>query len=92
VPVRATISVAVIGDGKLGLLCAQVVALTGATNASDRQTREKLRIAARRGIETSTPKDARNEATSLMWSLKRRERRAGSTWLSICFVQKANWS
>jgi len=50
--------VAVIGDGKLGLLCAQVVALTGAQTLMIGKHDAKLRIAARRGIETSTPKDA----------------------------------
>jgi threonine dehydrogenase-like Zn-dependent dehydrogenase len=50
--------VAVIGDGKLGLLCAQVVALTGAPTVLVGKHETKLRIAARRGIETSTPKEA----------------------------------
>lgn len=50
--------VAVIGDGKLGLLCAQVLALTGAPALLIGKHPEKLRIAARRGIETSTPKEA----------------------------------
>lgn len=50
--------VAVIGDGKLGLLCAQVVALTGADTLLIGKHDPKLRIAARRGIETSTPKYA----------------------------------
>ena len=50
--------VAVIGDGKLGLLCAQVVGLTGAQTLLIGKHDTKLRIAARRGIETSTPKDA----------------------------------
>lgn len=50
--------VAVIGDGKLGLLCAQVVALTGAQTLLIGKHDSKLRIAARRGIETSTPKHA----------------------------------
>ncbi len=50
--------VAVIGDGKLGLLCAQVVALTGAPTLLVGRHDSKLRIAARRGIETSTPKEA----------------------------------
>lgn len=50
--------VAVIGDGKLGLLCAQVVALTGAETLLIGKHDPKLRIAARRGIETSTPKYA----------------------------------
>jgi len=52
--------VAVIGDGKLGLLCAQVVALTGASTVLVGKHPEKLQIAERRGIETSTPKDAGN--------------------------------
>ncbi len=50
--------VAVIGDGKLGLLCAQVVALTGATVLLAGKHPEKLQIAARRGIETATPDEA----------------------------------
>jgi threonine dehydrogenase-like Zn-dependent dehydrogenase len=50
--------VAVIGDGKLGLLCAQVVALTGASVLLIGKHDEKLRIAERRGIEVSTPKPA----------------------------------
>jgi len=50
--------VAVIGDGKLGLLCAQVVALTGASVVLVGKHSSKLRIAERRGIETSTPKQA----------------------------------
>jgi threonine dehydrogenase-like Zn-dependent dehydrogenase len=50
--------VAVIGDGKLGLLCAQAVALTGAEVLLVGKHAEKLRIAARRGIETATVKQA----------------------------------
>ncbi|MCA1578578.1 MAG: alcohol dehydrogenase catalytic domain-containing protein [Acidobacteria bacterium] len=50
--------VAVIGDGKLGLLCAQVVALTGATVLLVGKHPEKLQIAARRGIETANPEEA----------------------------------
>ena len=50
--------VAVIGDGKLGLLCAQVVALTGASLLMIGKHSSKLRIAERRGIETSSPKEA----------------------------------
>ena len=50
--------VAVIGDGKLGLLCAQVIALTKATTLLVGKHQEKLQIAARRGIETSTPDEA----------------------------------
>lgn len=48
--------VAVIGDGKLGLLCAQVLALTGATVLLIGKHSSKLRIAERRGIEIATPK------------------------------------
>lgn len=48
--------VAVIGDGKLGLLCAQAIALTGAPVLLVGKHSEKLRIAERRGIETATNK------------------------------------
>lgn len=48
--------VAVIGDGKLGLLCAQVLALTGAQLLLVGKHSTKLRIAQRRGIETATAK------------------------------------
>jgi threonine dehydrogenase-like Zn-dependent dehydrogenase len=48
--------VAVIGDGKLGLLCAQAIALTGAGVLLIGKHAEKLRIAERRGIETASPK------------------------------------
>ena len=50
--------VAVIGDGKLGLLCAQVIALTGAAVLLVGKHSSKLRIAERRGIEIATPKTA----------------------------------
>lgn len=59
---RVTIStsdrIAVIGDGKLGLLCAQLLALTGASLLLIGKHSSKLRIAERRGIETATPKQA----------------------------------
>ena len=45
-------SVAVIGDGKLGLLCAQVLKTTGAQVTLVGKHENKLQIAARRGIET----------------------------------------
>jgi threonine dehydrogenase-like Zn-dependent dehydrogenase len=54
--------VAVIGDGKLGLLCAQVLALTGAPVLLVGKHPSKLRIAERRGIETTTPKRAAKRA------------------------------
>jgi threonine dehydrogenase-like Zn-dependent dehydrogenase len=50
--------VAVIGDGKLGLLCAQTLALTGAQFLLIGKHQEKLRIAERRGIETATIQEA----------------------------------
>jgi threonine dehydrogenase-like Zn-dependent dehydrogenase len=50
--------VAVIGDGKLGLLCAQVLATTGAEVTLIGKHRAKLAIAARRGIETNTIAEA----------------------------------
>lgn len=59
---RVTISkknrVAVIGDGKLGLLCAQVVSLSGAQTTSIGKHVNKLKIVGRRGIETITSKQA----------------------------------
>lgn len=50
--------VAVIGDGKLGLLCAQVLGLTGAGLLLIGKHPEKLKIAQRRGIETTSPNKA----------------------------------
>ena len=50
--------VAVIGDGKLGLLCTQVIALTGASVLLIGKHSSKLLIAERRGIEVSSPKNA----------------------------------
>ena len=50
--------VAVIGDGKLGLLCAQVIALTGARVVCVGKHAEKLRIASRRCIETAAVAEA----------------------------------
>jgi len=58
VEIKPSDRVAVIGDGKLGLLCAQVVALIGAPVLLIGKHAEKLRIAERRGIETATPKVA----------------------------------
>src|SRR5688500_17397055 len=46
------------GDGKLGLLCAQVLGLSGAQVLLIGKHPEKLRIAERRGIETATVKSA----------------------------------
>lgn len=55
VAIKRADNVAVIGDGKLGLLCAQAIALTGANVLLIGKHPEKLRIAERRGIETSSP-------------------------------------
>ncbi len=52
-------NVAVIGDGKLGLLCAQVLATTGAAVTLVGKHPHKLQIAERRGIETITIDKAR---------------------------------
>ena len=52
--VSAETRVAVIGDGKLGLLCAQALALTKAPVLLVGKHPEKLAIAAARGIETAT--------------------------------------
>jgi threonine dehydrogenase-like Zn-dependent dehydrogenase len=57
-PVTKDKNVAVIGDGKLGLLCAQTMALTGAPVLLVGKHPEKLRIAERRGIETAIAKNA----------------------------------
>jgi threonine dehydrogenase-like Zn-dependent dehydrogenase len=53
---------AVIGDGKLGLLCAQVLATTGAPVVLCGKHQSKLQIAARRGIETMTVDEARSRS------------------------------
>jgi threonine dehydrogenase-like Zn-dependent dehydrogenase len=58
VSISQTDRVAVIGDGKLGLLSGQVVALTGAETVLIGKHSNKLKIAARRGIETLTAKQA----------------------------------
>jgi threonine dehydrogenase-like Zn-dependent dehydrogenase len=52
-------NVAVIGDGKLGLLCAQVLKTTGAAVTLLGRHPGKLRIAERRGIETITVDQAK---------------------------------
>jgi threonine dehydrogenase-like Zn-dependent dehydrogenase len=50
--------VAVIGDGKLGLLCTQIMALTGAHVLSIGKHAPKQRIVERRGVEVTSPRDA----------------------------------
>ena len=56
VAIKPESRVAIIGDGKLGLLCAQAMALSGASVLLIGKHAEKLRIAERRGIETTAPK------------------------------------
>lgn len=53
VHVRPDDAVVVIGDGKLGLLCAQVLALTGCDLTAVGRHRDKLDVLARRGIRTA---------------------------------------
>jgi len=54
VHVRPTDRVVVLGDGKLGLLCAQVLALTGCDLTAVGHHPEKLNILTRQGIPTAT--------------------------------------
>ncbi|MDQ1729313.1 MAG: hypothetical protein QOD33_1438 [Pyrinomonadaceae bacterium] len=56
--IKSADRVAIIGDGKLGLLCAQVIALSGNPTLLIGKHAEKLRIAERRGIETANAKTA----------------------------------
>jgi len=53
-PITESTRVAIIGDGKLGLLCAQVLATTGARLVLFGKHPHNLAIVARRGIETIT--------------------------------------
>ena len=62
VAINEDTKVAVIGDGKLGLLCAQVLATTGAHVTVIGKHESKLQIAARRGIETVFADKARQRA------------------------------
>lgn len=57
VRIRPTDRVALIGDGKLGLLCAQVLALTGCELIAVGRHADKLAILERRGISTTTESD-----------------------------------
>jgi threonine dehydrogenase-like Zn-dependent dehydrogenase len=62
VSITNDMDVAVVGDGKLGLLCAQVVRTTETRVTLIGKHKSKLRIAARRGIETSLMEQARMRA------------------------------
>jgi threonine dehydrogenase-like Zn-dependent dehydrogenase len=55
--IRPTDRVAVIGDGKLGLLCAQVLALTGCDLTAVGHYADKLALLEQRGIATTTSVD-----------------------------------
>lgn len=55
VTITADSRVAVIGDGKLGLLCAQVIATTGAQVTLIGKHKSKMAIVGRRGIESVSP-------------------------------------
>ena len=57
VHVRTTDRVRVLGDGKLGLLCAQVLATTGCDLVAVGKHPDKLDILARRGIRTALAAD-----------------------------------
>ena len=61
-PVSKQTRIAVIGDGKLGLLSAQVLALTGAPLLLVGKHTNKLRIAERLGIEAATVGKAEKRA------------------------------
>jgi len=63
VKIRPTDRVAVIGDGKLGLLCAQVVTLTGCDLIAVGRHADKLQILKRRGMEVTTDFSAIKPAT-----------------------------
>ncbi len=64
--IRPTTRVLVLGDGKLGLLCAQVLALTGCDLTLLGHHAEKLEIIGRRGIATQLlSRGMREETTAL---------------------------
>src|SRR5205823_2945170 len=54
VPVSASDTAVVLGDGKLGNLCAQVLTMTGCALIVAGKHPEKLKLLAARGIETAT--------------------------------------
>lgn len=58
VHIKPTDRVCVIGDGKLGLLCAQVLQLTGCDLLMVGRHAEKLAILKRRGLATTTDPDS----------------------------------
>lgn len=64
--IRPTQSVAILGDGKLGLLVAQVVALTGARVMAIGHHRAKLDILSQLGITTSLPEGLEDETADVV--------------------------
>ncbi len=66
VHVRPTDRVIVLGDGKLGLLCAQVLALTGCHLTAVGHHQRKLDILARRGIPTVLEKALADEPVDIV--------------------------
>jgi threonine dehydrogenase-like Zn-dependent dehydrogenase len=66
VHVRPTDRVVVLGDGKLGILCAQVLALTGCDLVVVGRHEEKLNILTRRGIHTTTHSDSLARSADLV--------------------------
>jgi threonine dehydrogenase-like Zn-dependent dehydrogenase len=66
VHVRPTDHVAVLGDGKLGLLCSQVLALTGCHLIAVGRHPEKLEILARRAIPTALESELDAEGFDLV--------------------------
>lgn len=58
--------IAVLGDGKLGQLCAQVIALTGGNVILLGRHRQKLQLAARRGISTCLSTDWSGEPLDMV--------------------------
>jgi threonine dehydrogenase-like Zn-dependent dehydrogenase len=65
VAISAETRVAVIGDGKLGLLCAQALRLKAASVLLVGKHQEKMRLVAARGIETATIDEATRRAREL---------------------------
>jgi threonine dehydrogenase-like Zn-dependent dehydrogenase len=64
VQIRPTSAVLVLGDGKLGLLAAQVLRLAGAQVTIEGRHQEKLAIASSLGIETASADDTSDSAAS----------------------------
>jgi threonine dehydrogenase-like Zn-dependent dehydrogenase len=66
VHVRPTDRVVVLGDGKLGLLCAQVLALTGCDLTAIGRHKEKLDILTQYGVHTTLDSDSLARSADLV--------------------------